>query len=134
MKILKELMMKCRHCKTKLEHYFLDLGMAPPSNAYLDKEKLKKPELYFPLKVKVCDKCWLVQTEDYTDADKLFDSEYAYFSSTSKSFLDHAADYVEKIVKVLNLNSNSFVVEIASNDGYLLKFSGRALRIIVFGS
>ncbi len=113
--------MKCRHCKTKLEHYFLDLGMAPPSNAYLDKEKLKKPELYFPLKVKVCDKCWLVQTEDYTDADKLFDSEYAYFSSTSKSFLDHAADYVEKIVKVLNLNSNSFVVEIASNDGYLLK-------------
>lgn len=113
--------MDCRHCKKKLEHNFLDLGKAPPSNAYLDKYKLEKPESYFPLRVKVCDKCWLVQTEDYADADKLFDSEYAYFSSTSQSFLNHAAAYSEKIIEALSLNENSFVVEIASNDGYLLR-------------
>ena len=113
--------MKCRHCKENLKHDFLDLGEAPPSNAYLEKSQLTKTELYFPLKVKVCESCWLVQTEDYTDADKLFDSEYAYFSSTSESFLKHAASYANKIIDELNLNSESFVVEIASNDGYLLK-------------
>lgn len=113
--------MKCRHCKENLKHDFLDLGSAPPSNAYLEKNQLTETELYFPLRVKVCESCWLVQTEDYTDADKLFDSEYAYFSSTSQSFLEHAASFSNKIIDELNLNSKSFIVEIASNDGYLLK-------------
>jgi SAM-dependent methyltransferase len=113
--------MKCRHCHTPLEHVFIDLGFAPPSNAYLTTEQLNKPELYFPLKLFVCDKCWLVQTEDFTNAADLFDDEYAYFSSTSKSWLKHAENYTLHICKQLNLNQNSFVIEIASNDGYLLK-------------
>lgn len=113
--------MKCRHCCTELTHTFLDLGFAPPSNAYLTKEDLKKPEKYYPLKVMVCDKCWLVQTEDYAQADELFDSEYAYFSSTSSGWLEHARQYSEKVIKEFGLNENSLVIEVASNDGYLLK-------------
>jgi hypothetical protein len=113
--------MKCRHCSSELTHTFLDLGFAPPSNAYLTKEDLTKFEKYYPLKVMVCDQCWLVQTEDYAQADELFDSEYAYFSSTSKGWLDHAKCYYEMILAELGLNKKSFVIEIASNDGYLLK-------------
>ena len=78
--------MKCRHCNNELQHVFLDLGFAPPSNAYLTKEQLTQPESYFPLRLFVCDNCWLVQTDDYTDADKLFNSDYAYFSSTSQGW------------------------------------------------
>jgi len=113
--------MNCRHCLTELSHIFLDLGYAPPSNAYLSKEALRAPEITFPLKLYVCDKCWLVQTEDYTEADKLFSRDYAYFSSTSQSWLQHAAQYTKMISKRLKLSENSFVIEIASNDGYLLK-------------
>ena len=113
--------MNCRHCHTPLEHVFLDLGFAPPSNAFLKAEDLTKPELYFPLKLYVCDHCWLVQTEDYTRADELFTGDYAYFSSVSQSWLDHAVRYVEKITERLGLCSTSFVIEIASNDGYLLR-------------
>lgn len=113
--------MKCRHCATPLSHTFLDLGFAPPSNAYLTSAELVKPEKYFPLKVKVCDQCWLVQTEDYTQANDLFSPNYAYFSSTSSGWLAHAEHYVEKIFSELNLNSDSLVIEVASNDGYLLK-------------
>jgi len=113
--------MKCRHCKNKLQHVFLDLGFAPPSNEYLTKEDLSAPEKTFPLKLYVCDVCWLVQTEDYSRANELFSKDYAYFSSTSKSWLDHSARYVEKISKDLGLSKNSFVIEVASNDGYLLK-------------
>ena len=113
--------MNCRHCQTPLKHTFLDLGNAPPSNAYLSKEDLNQTELYFSLKIKVCDQCWLVQTEDYTNADTFFTPDYAYFSSTSSSFLLHAKDFSEKIIKELNLNETSNVVEVASNDGYLLK-------------
>ena len=113
--------MNCRYCSTPLEHVFLDLGFAPPSNAYLKAEDLTKPELYFPLKLYVCTRCWLVQTEDYARADELFTGDYAYFSSVSQSWLDHAARYAEKITERLGLNSDSFVIEIASNDGYLLK-------------
>jgi hypothetical protein len=113
--------MNCRHCYTSLEHVFLDLGFAPPSNAYLKVEDLTKPELYFPLKLYVCTHCWLVQTEDYARADELFTGDYAYFSSVSQSWLDHAARYAEKIKERLRLNSDSFVIEIASNDGYLLR-------------
>lgn len=113
--------MKCRHCKSELELVFLDLGNAPPSNAYLNKEDLRKPEITYPLRILTCTNCWLVQTEDYTDADELFNDDYAYFSSTSKSWLKHASDYCVMITNRLGLSDNSFVVEIASNDGYLLK-------------
>ncbi|MGY4350488.1 SAM-dependent methyltransferase [Bradyrhizobium sp. GM7.3] len=113
--------MKCRHCYHELEHVFLDLGHAPPSNAYLSASQLRAPETTFPLRLYVCDKCWLVQTEDYAAADELFSRDYAYFSSTSRSWLQHAARYVEKITEILKLNCDSFVIEVASNDGYLLK-------------
>jgi hypothetical protein len=111
----------CRHCDSPLEHTFLDLGFAPPSNAYLSCEHLAKPEKYYPLKIKVCAQCWLVQTEDYTRADELFSSDYAYFSSTSTGWLIHAASYAEKMIRQLNLAKDSLVIEVASNDGYLLK-------------
>jgi len=113
--------MKCRHCDSTLACDFLDLGFAPPSNAYLTAEALSAPELYFPLRLKVCEECWLVQTEDYASAESLFSPDYAYFSSASKGWLAHAARYVEMITKRLNLSKDSMVIEIASNDGYLLK-------------
>jgi len=113
--------MKCRHCGTPLAHTFLDLGFAPPSNAYLSQVDLSKPERYYPLKIKVCDHCWLVQTEDYAQADELFSPDYAYFSSTSSSWLAHAKSYAEQMTQRLGLNSDSLVIEVASNDGYLLK-------------
>lgn len=113
--------MNCRHCSTPLEHTFLDLGFAPPSNAYLTREDLDRPEKYYPLKIKVCDQCWLVQTEDYAQADELFNSDYAYFSSTSTGWLAHAARYAEQMTQRLGLGPDSLVIEVASNDGYLLK-------------
>lgn len=113
--------MKCRHCNLTLEHQFLDLGFAPPSNAYLTKTDLHKPELYFPLRLFVCHHCWLVQTEDFAEAELLFTSDYAYFSSVSKGWLKHAQDYCTLITNKLKLTKRSLVVEIASNDGYLLK-------------
>jgi hypothetical protein len=113
--------MKCRHCASELSNVFLDLGFAPPSNAYLKKSDLSKPEKYFPLKVMVCNCCWLVQTEDYAQASELFDSEYAYFSSTSTGWLAHAKEYAKKMIGDLGLNRDSLVIEVASNDGYLLK-------------
>lgn len=113
--------MNCRHCKTELTQTFLDLGFSPPSNAYLGKVDLFKPEYYYPLNIKVCDQCWLVQTEDYAQANDLFRSDYAYFSSTSSGWLLHAKNYVQKIISDLKLNSDSFIIEVASNDGYLLK-------------
>jgi SAM-dependent methyltransferase len=113
--------MNCRHCAKLLVHTALDLGFAPPSNAYLTAEDLNKPEKYYPLRLKVCDECWLVQTEDYADADELFTNDYAYFSSTSKSWLEHARVYCETITTKLGLGKDSFVIEVASNDGYLLR-------------
>lgn len=113
--------MNCRHCQTPLEHVFLDLGFAPPSNAYLTAADLKAPELYFPLRLFVCERCWLVQTDDYARADELFGNDYAYFSSVSQSWLAHAAGYAEMIGSRLGLGRESFVIEVAANDGYLLK-------------
>lgn len=113
--------MKCRHCKQELREKFLDLGVMPPSNAYLSKEDLEKPEPKYPLRLLVCTNCWLVQTEDFVGRSDLFTSEYAYFSSTSRSWLAHAAKYCEKVIPQLGLGPRSLVVEIASNDGYLLK-------------
>ncbi|WP_167632343.1 class I SAM-dependent methyltransferase [Mariprofundus ferrooxydans] len=113
--------MNCRHCGKILQHQFLDLGFAPPSNAYLNPADLHAPELYFPLKLYVCDDCWLVQTEDYARSDELFTEDYAYFSSTSSGWVQHAADYCSMISDRLDLNEASFVIEVASNDGYLLR-------------
>lgn len=113
--------MNCRHCGSRLEHTFLDLGHAPPSNAYLSEADLEKPEQCFPLKIMVCTECWLVQTEDHAQAEDLFSAEYAYFSSTSSSWLAHARAYADAITDRLDLDGNSLVIEVASNDGYLLR-------------
>ncbi|WP_205807022.1 class I SAM-dependent methyltransferase [Burkholderia sp. Ac-20365] len=113
--------MNCRHCQNPLEHVFLDLGFAPPSNAYLKAGDLKAPETYFPLKLFVCQHCWLVQTEDYARANELFSSDYAYFSSVSHTWLAHAKAYAEMVTGRFGLGRDSLVIEIASNDGYLLK-------------
>lgn len=123
--------MNCRHCGAPLEHLFLDLGYAPPSNAYLNPSHLSVPETYFPLRVFVCDQCWLVQTEDFAEASLLFNDEYAYFSSISDSWLRHAELYCDHILERLQLDENAFVVEIASNDGYLLKnFVARGINCL----
>lgn len=114
--------MKCRHCHNEVKLPFLDLGTAPPSNAYLAASKLDQPERYFPLRVLVCETCWLVQTEDFAGREELFTDEYAYFSSTSTSWLRHAEDYVAATSERFNLNAESCVVEIAANDGYLLQY------------
>lgn len=113
--------MKCRHCTQELLCRFLDLGTSPPSNAYLTQDALSRLEKYFPLRIWVCTSCWLAQTEDYADAEQLFSNEYAYFSSTSTTWLAHAARYVDSIIPRLGLTQSSFVIEIASNDGYLLR-------------
>ena len=113
--------MKCRHCAAPLSHTFLDLGFAPPSNAYLAAADLTRSEKYYPLKIRVCNQCWLVQTEDYAAADELFRLDYAYFSSTSAGWLVHAARYAEKMIRQLQLTPDSMVIEVACNDGYLLK-------------
>lgn len=113
--------MSCRFCGEILNQQLIDLGVAPPSNDYLNPEDLKKPELFFPLKVFVCNRCWLVQTEDCARAGELFQDDYAYFSSTSATWVEHAARYAEMICTRLEIDHESLVVEIASNDGYLLK-------------
>ena len=113
--------MNCRHCGAPLKHCFLDLGFAPPSNGYRKEFELKLPELHYPLRLFVCANCWLVQTEDYSSASDLFTEDYAYFSSVSKSWLSHAENYATIITKRLSLDESSFVMEVASNDGYLLK-------------
>lgn len=113
--------MNCRHCGRALRHTLVDLGFAPPSNAYLQAGDLARAEVHYPLKVRVCDGCWLVQTEDYARADALFDASYAYFSSTSAGWLRHARTYALEMRERLGLGVDSLVIEVASNDGYLLR-------------
>ena len=99
-----------------------------PSNAYLEESALRRPEQYFPLRLHVCKECWLVQTEDFLEADALFSDSYAYFSSTSKAWVKHAELYADDIIQKLKLDQDSLVIEVASNDGYLLKhFSDRGI-------
>jgi 2-polyprenyl-3-methyl-5-hydroxy-6-metoxy-1,4-benzoquinol methylase len=114
--------MKCRHCGSELKLPLVDLGSAPPSNAYLTEQTLQAPEKWFPLCVQVCEHCWLVQTEDFAQAHELFDSEYAYFSTFSSSWLAHCERYVINMVARFGLNADSHVVEVAANDGYLLQY------------
>jgi SAM-dependent methyltransferase len=114
--------MKCRHCGAALVLPMLDLGSAPPSNAYLNRQTLHAPEKWFPLRVLVCESCWLVQTEDFAQADELFDADYAYFSAYSSSWLAHSERYVASMVERFDLGPASHVVEVAANDGYLLQY------------
>ena len=115
--------MKCRHCQASLTLPLIDLGSAPPSNAYLTEKALHAVEKYFPLRVLVCTECWLVQTEDYTGADELFSADYAYFSSFSTTWLEHAERYVSDMAKRFDLSAHSHIVEVAANDGYLLQYA-----------
>lgn len=114
--------MKCRHCGSLSTLRFIDLGTAPPSNAYVNEEDLTALEGWLPLKVIVCETCWLVQTEDYTTPDTYFTKDYAYFSSVSSSWLAHARSYVEQVSRRFELGPESCVVEVAANDGYLLQY------------
>jgi SAM-dependent methyltransferase len=114
--------MKCRHCAAELERLCLDLGSAPPSNAYLSAAALRAPEVWYPLRLLVCERCWLVQTEDHAGRDALFGDAYAYFSSFSTSWLAHAQAYVEAMRARFALTRESLVCEVAANDGYLLRY------------
>lgn len=114
--------MKCRHCQAELRLPFLDLGHAPPSNAYLSASALRGPETWFPLRILVCESCWLVQTEDHAGREALFTDDYAYFSSFSSSWLAHSRRYVDAMISRFGLNESSMVTEIAANDGYLLQY------------
>lgn len=114
--------MKCRHCGSKLQLPLVDLGSAPPSNAYLTEQTLHAPEKWFPLRVLVCENCWLAQTEDFSQAHELFDADYAYFSGFSTSWLAHSERYVADMTARFGLDAASHVVEIAANDGYLLQY------------
>jgi len=114
--------MKCRFCNNELSYGFIDLINAPLSNSILTEEELNEPEIFFPLKLFICEKCFLVQIDEYQKSNEIFNEKYAYFSSISKSWLEHSRKYVYMIIKKLQLNKNSFVVEIASNDGYLLQY------------
>lgn len=114
--------MKCRHCNADVSKVLIDLGSAPPSNAYLTKVTMQRPEKWFPLKVLVCEHCWLVQAVAYSRAAELFNEEYAYFSSFSDAWLVHSENYVKEVVERFKLTGQSFVIEVASNDGYLLQY------------
>ncbi|HRO45087.1 class I SAM-dependent methyltransferase [Agriterribacter sp.] len=114
--------MQCRFCKTDLKHTFIDLVNAPASNSFLTKEQLNEPEVFYPLKVYTCHQCFLVQVDEYKKSDAIFNNEYVYFSSYSKSWLQHAKAYTELMIERFHLDERSRVTEIASNDGYLLQY------------
>jgi SAM-dependent methyltransferase len=114
--------MHCRFCNSKLENVFIDLVNCPASNSFLTAEELNEPEVFYPLKVYTCHQCFLVQVEEYQKSDAIFDSEYVYFSSFSSSWLAHAKKYTEMMIERFGLNNSSQVIEIASNDGYLLQY------------
>jgi SAM-dependent methyltransferase len=114
--------MKCRHCGADATLLLVDLGSAPPSNAYLTEEGLRGPEVWLPLRVLVCERCWLAQTEDFARADELFGADYTYFSAFSSGWLAHSERYVSDMVARFGLGADSHVVEVAANDGYLLQY------------
>ncbi|NOT22113.1 MAG: class I SAM-dependent methyltransferase [Nitrospiraceae bacterium] len=118
--------MKCRHCGAEPRLPFLDLGSAPPSNAFLTDEQLRAPETYYPLRLVVCEDCWLVQTEDYVGRESMFNDQYGYFSSYSTSWLAHARNYVDSTCRRFGVGSDSCLVEVGANDGYLLQYVAKA--------
>jgi 2-polyprenyl-3-methyl-5-hydroxy-6-metoxy-1,4-benzoquinol methylase len=114
--------MNCKHCNNQLTNVFCDLHTCPPSNAMVKPELINYPETYFPLKVFICEKCWLVQVDELEKAESIFNEEYTYFSSYSTSWLQHAKEYTDYMIERFGYNPDSLVVEIASNDGYLLQY------------
>jgi 2-polyprenyl-3-methyl-5-hydroxy-6-metoxy-1,4-benzoquinol methylase len=124
--------MNCRFCHKEINHVFADLGHAPPSNSYLDKNELNLPETYYPLKLFLCQHCYLVQIDEHKKAFEIFNDQYAYFSSFSTSWLEHCKNYCQKMKEQFHLNEKSLVIEIASNDGYLLQYF-KELNIPVLG-
>lgn len=114
--------MHCRFCATPLRHVFADLGNAPPSNAYLSAEDLQEAETYYPLKIWTCENCFLTQIDEFKSHADIFSADYAYFSSFSSSWLAHAKAYVDKVTERFGLDTHSTMVEVASNDGYLLQY------------
>lgn len=114
--------MKCRFCKTKLDNVFIDMVNSPASNSFLTASQLIEPETFYPLKVYTCANCFLVQVDEYKKSDAIFDSNYAYFSSFSTSWLQHAKEYTDLMASRFGYNENSFIIEVASNDGYLLQY------------
>jgi len=115
-------MVNCRLCYGKLNKSFLSLGNSPLSNAYLSENDLNQKEYYYPIEIYVCEKCYLVQLEEFETTENIFSSDYAYFSSYSESWLRHCKKYTEMMLNRFRFNQNSFIVEIASNDGYLLQY------------
>lgn len=113
--------MKCRNCSGQANLELIDLGSAPLSNAYLTSLTMRRPEKWFPLRVLICEECWLVQAEAYSRSAEIFSEDYAYFSSFSTEWLSHAKQLCREMTKKCGLTSSSFVVEIGSNDGYLLR-------------
>ncbi len=114
--------MQCRFCKTELKMVFIDLVNSPASNSFLTASELNEPETFYPLKVYTCHQCFLVQVDEYKKSDAIFDSNYLYFSSYSTSWLKHAKEYTEKMTQRFGYNEHSLVIEVASNDGYLLQY------------
>ncbi len=114
--------MNCRFCNAKLDFEFINLVNSPPSNSFLTKDQLNKPEKFYPLKLFMCDKCYLVQIDEYKKSNEIFNENYLYYSSFSKMWLDHAKNYVNLVSKRFELNKDSLVIEIGSNDGYLLQY------------
>lgn len=114
--------MQCRFCKNPLEHIFMDLVNSPASNSFLNQEQLNEPEIFYPLKVYTCSSCYLVQVDEYKKSDAIFNNEYVYFSSYSRTWLEHSRNYTEMMSHRFGLGPHSLVVEIASNDGYLLQY------------
>jgi hypothetical protein len=114
--------MQCRFCKTELEHVFIDLINSPASNSFLTAGQLNEPEVFYPLKVYTCGNCRLVQVDEYKKSDAIFNSDYVYFSSFSTTWLEHSRKYTEQMIDRFGYNSRSLVIEIASNDGYLLQY------------
>ena len=115
-------MIRCRLCGNELKNLFLSLGSSPLANAYLTEIELHKMERFYPLDLYICEKCYLVQLEEFETAENIFSSEYAYFSSFSESWLEHCKSYTEMMINRFGLNEHSFIVEIESNDGYLLQY------------
>jgi hypothetical protein len=111
---------RCRLCGAELQHVFADLGMSPLSNSFPTEGQLAETEVFYPLTAFVCDRCFLVQLGEFASPEEIF-GDYAYFSSYSTTWLDHARDYADMIVERLALGPSSRVIEVASNDGYLLQ-------------
>lgn len=114
--------MQCRFCKTELSNVFIDLENSPASNSFLTAAQLNEPEVFYPLKVYTCHQCFLVQVDEYKKSDAIFDSNYVYFSSYSTSWLQHAKAYTEMMTDRFGYHPNSLIIEVASNDGYLLQY------------